>query len=234
MSNHLKRLAAPRVWKIPRKKYTFVPKPSPGPHAADSSIVLLIALRDMLHVGDNRREIKKILASRQVKVDGRVITDVKFPVGLMDVVSVGDTHYRVIYDVRGNMRLVEIPHDHADWKLVRVENKTVVKGGKIVLNLHDGRNIMLDENQYKTGDVLKIKVPTQEIIGHFPMREGSVAIITGGVHRGQVAHIKEYIVTKGATENMVRFEEGFETVKSNVFVVGVGKPEVTIPEVTAL
>ncbi|NPA76100.1 MAG: 30S ribosomal protein S4e [Euryarchaeota archaeon] len=234
MSNHLKRLAAPRMWKIPRKRYTFAPKPSPGPHSAESSIALLIALRDVLHVGDNRREVKKILASRAVKVDGRVITDLKFPVGFMDVVTVGDKNYRAMYDVRGNLRLVEIPEDHAEWKLVRIENKTVVKGGKIALNLHDGRNILLDENKYKTGDVLKIKVPTQEIIGHYSLQEGSVAIITGGSHRGQVAHIKEYRVTRNPTENIVLFEEGFETVKRNVFVVGVGKPEVTIPEVSAL
>ncbi len=234
MSNHMKRLAAPRMWKISRKRYTFAPKPAPGPHSAESSVVLLIALRDMLHVGDNRREIRKILASRAVKVDGRVVTRPNFPVGFMDVVTVGDKSYRMMYDVRGNFRLVEIPEDHAEWKLVRIENKTVVKGGKIVLNLHDGRNILIGENKYKTGDVLKIKVPTQEIIGHFPMKEGSVAIITGGSHRGQVAHIKEYRVTKNSTENTVAFEEGFETIKSNVFVVGTGKPEVTIPEVSAL
>ncbi len=234
MSRHLKRLAAPRIWKIPRKEYPFAPKTIPGPHPADRSVPLLIVLRDLLRVADNRREAKKILSSRAVKIDGKVRTDLKFPVGFMDVVTVGDKHYRALYDVRGKIRLVEIPEDHAEWKLVRIENKTAVKGGKIVLNLHDGRNIMLDENKYKTGDVLKIKVPTQEIVEHYPLQEGSVAMIIGGSHRGQLAHIKEYRITKSPSDNIVAFEEGFETIKRNVFVVGVGKPEVMIPEVSAL
>jgi len=236
MSRHMKRLTAPKVWVIPRKEYPFAPKPSPGPHPTDKSLPLLIVLRDMLHLGHNRREIKKILAQRVVKVDGRVITDLKFPVGFMDVVSIEtlDKNYRVLYDSRGKLRIVEIPEDHAEWKLVRIENKTAVKGGKIQLNLHDGRNIVLEENKYRTNDVLKIKVPSQEIIAHYPLAKGSVAMIIGGKHRGKLLHVEEYVVIRGPQENIVRFEEGVETTKSNVFVVGIGKPEVVIPEVSAL
>ncbi len=236
MSDHVKRLAAPRTWPIARKKYPFAPKVSPGPHGAHESIPLLVVLREILGIASNKREAKKILNSRKVRVDGRVVRDVKFPIGFMDVISIGDInkHYRAVYDVNGNMRIVEIPEDHAGWKLVRIENKSVVPGGKIQLNLHDGRNILLDENKYKTGDVLKIKLPTQEILSHYPLAEGSVAIVTGGTHRGRVAHIKEYVVVRSPQDNMVRFEEGFEIPKRYVFVIGVGKPEITIPEVSAL
>ena len=234
MSKHLKRLAAPRIWKIPRKEYPFAPKPSPGPHPADRSLPLLIILRDVLQVADNKREVKKILSSRLVKIDGRVIRDIKFPVGFMDVITVGNTNYRALYDVNGRITLVEIPEDNARWKLVRIENKRMLKGGKIQLNLHDGRNILLGENKYSTGDVLKINVPSQEIIEHYPLSEGSVAMVIGGKHRGKLAHIKEYRITRSPNENVVVFEEGFETTKSNVFVVGIGKPEVTIPEVSAI
>ncbi len=236
MSEHIKRLAAPRVWPIARKKYPFAPKASPGPHGARESIPLLIVLRDILGVVNNKREAKKILNSRKIKVDGRVIRDVKFPIGFMDVISIADINknYRAVYDVHGNMRIIEIPDDNAEWKLVKIENKKVVPGGKIQLNLHDGRNILLDENKYKTGDVLKIKLPTQEILAHYPMAEGSVALVTGGTHRGKVVHIKEYVVVRSSQDNIVRFEEGFEIPKRYVFVIGIGKPEITIPEVSAL
>ncbi len=236
MSDHIKRLASPKIWPISRKMYPFAPKTSPGPHPAESSVPLLIVLRDMLKVAQNKREAKKIVSARKVKVDGRVITDIRFPIGFMDVISIPDMgkNYRMVYDVNGNLRVVEIPDDHAEWKLVKIRNKTVVRGGKIQLNLHDGRNIILEENKYKTGDVLKIKIPTQEIIGHYPLDQGSVALITGGKHRGKIVHVKEYVVVRGPQDNMVRFEEGFETTKSNVFVIGVGKPEITIPEVSAL
>ncbi len=236
MSKHMKRLTVPRMWVIPRKEYPFAPKPSPGPHPKDRSVPLLIVLRDMLRVGYNRREVKEILNSRVVKIDGRVITDIKFPVGFMDVISIDtlDKHYRALYDINGKLRVVEIPKEHATWKLVRIDNKTMVRGGKLQLNLHDGRNVLVDEDRYSTGDVLKINVPSQEIVAHYPLAPGSVAMVIGGKHRGKIVHVKEHVVIKGPQENVVRFDEGFETTKSNVFVVGIGKPEVTIPEVSAL
>ncbi len=234
MSRHMKRIASPKIWKIERKVYPFAPKTSPGLHSIKKSLPLLIVLRDILHLGDNRREIKKIVRERIVKIDGRVIKDLKFPVGFMDVLSVGDKNYRALYDVTGRIKIVEIPEEHSEWKLVRIENKRMVKGGRIQLNLYDGRNILTDENKYKTSDVLKIKIPTQEIIEHYPLAKGSVAMIIGGKHRGEIAHIEEYIVTKSIEDNIVRFEEGFETNRRNVFVVGVGKPEVVIPEVSAI
>ena len=236
MSKHIKRLAAPRMWIIPRKEYPFAPKPSPGPHPAERSLPLLIVLRDILKLGQNKREIKKIVSSRVVKVDGKAVTDIKFPIGFMDVITIDTLNqsYRALYDVSGKLRIVEIPEDHAEWKLVRIDNKTAVKGGKIQLNLHDGRNIVLEENKYKSSDVLKIKVPSQEIIAHYPLAKGSVAMIIGGKHRGKVMHVKEYVVVRGPQENIVRFEEGVETTRNNVFVLGVGKPEVVIPEVSAL
>ena len=71
-------------------------------------------------------------------------------------------------------------------------------------------------------------------MNHYPLVKGSVAMIIGGQHRGQLAHVEEYVVTKSVKDNIVRFEEGFETNRRNVFVVGIGKPEVVVPEVNAL
>jgi len=43
----------------------------------------------------------------------------------------------------------------AEWKLCRIQNKTIVKGKKVQLNLHDGKNKLVEKDEYKTGDVLK-------------------------------------------------------------------------------
>jgi len=228
-----KRLAMPKIIKIPRKEKKWAPTTIPGPHSKEKSIPLVIAIRDILKFADRAKEAKKIVARRDVLVDQRVVRDHRFPIGFMDVVSFPkiNKHYRVLYDVKGNIRLVEIPEENANWKLVRIENKTRVKGGKIQLNLHDGRNILLDENKYKTGDVLKIEIPSQKILDHFPLEKGSIAMVIGGKHRGKLGHIKDYIITRGPQPNIVRFEEGFETIKENVFVVGIARPEITVPEV---
>ena len=51
-----------------------------------------------------------------------------------------------------------ISESDAEWKLCRIENKTVVKGKKIQLNFHDGRNKLVDKEggwtvYHPTGDI---------------------------------------------------------------------------------
>ena len=106
----------------------------------------------------------------------------------------------------------------------------VVKGGKIQLNLHDGRNILLDKDQYKTGDVLQVSFENQKILGSFALESGAAALVSAGNHAGTVDTVSEYEVIKGPSENVVKFKSGTETVKSNVFVIGTGSPAITMPE----
>src|SRR3989475_699151 len=107
-----------------------------------------------------------LLIGRGVRVDGRAVTDPKFPVGLMDVLSFAATkaHYRMLVDTRGRMALVPIEEGDAKWKLCRVEDKTTVRRGKTQVNLHDGRNVLLEKDAYKTGATLKLHVPEQKLV----------------------------------------------------------------------
>lgn len=226
-----KRLTAPKAWSIPRKGYKWVISPSPGPHAVHRCIPLVLVLRDMLRYCDNAREAKSVVRSRKVRVDGRPVRDPSFPLGLMDTISIPDLgeHYRVLLDTRGRFQLVPIKDGDAEWKLVRIENKTVVKGGRIQLNLSDGRNI-LSKDGYSTRDTLKIALPGQEIMESYPFQQGSVALLIGGKHVGQVGNIAEVIVERSSRPNVVRFSEGFSTVQDYAFVVGKQKPVLALPE----
>ncbi|MFQ6060058.1 MAG: 30S ribosomal protein S4e [Thermoplasmata archaeon] len=236
MKKHLKRLAAPRSWPLPRKTHKWITKPSPGPHPQERSMPLSLILRDLLGHCDTAREAKRIIGSRAILVDGRVVRNHKHPVGIMDVISIPSLkkHYRFVLDPRGHLATVELTPKEAKWKMCRIENKTTVRGGLIQLNLHDGRNILLEENAYKTGDTLKIAIPAQKILSHYPLAKGNSALLIGGKHAGEIAHIEDYTPTRNPRENIVTFEEGFATVKDNVFVVGKKKSEVKIPTLQAI
>ena len=232
MTAHLKRLKAPRTWRIERKVAKWTVKPSPGPHPIERSIPLLLVVRDFLKLADTGKEARKIIAAREILVDGKARRDYKFPCGLMDVISIPkiNEHYRILFDRRGVLQLVKIDEERAKWKLCRIENKTMVRGGKIQLNLHDGRNIVVEENSYKTGDVVRISVPEQEILEVIPMEKGYLAMITGGRHTGQIAEIEEVIVTRSPMPNIVKLK-GFSTIKPYVFPIGKDKPLVQLPGV---
>lgn len=235
MSKHLKRLASPRTWTIPRKTEKWVVKPSPGPHPIERGIPLLLGIRDFLKLGNISSESKRIIGNGDVLVDGKVTRQYKHPIGLMDVVSIPklNLNYRILLDARGKLRFIKISKDKAKWKLVRIENKTVVTGGQTQLNLHDGRNILIKKDKYKTGDVLMINIPSQKILSHFSFEPGNLAMLIGGNHVGEFATITRYEEIKNPRPNIVYFE-GFSTIKDYVFIVGHEKPEITAPDVNVL
>jgi small subunit ribosomal protein S4e len=233
---HMKRMTAPRSWAVARKTSYWVSKPSPGPHGKLESVPLLSVVRDMLKLCDNSREARFIIGSRMLSVDGKVVTDYKFPVGLMDVVTIKKTEqgYRMLLDYKGRFQLLPIEANEMGWKLARVDDKTVIRGGKVQLALHDGRSIVLPKDQYKTGDVLKIDLPSQKIQKSFKLDKGSVALLIGGSHPGTLQTIESYQVRRGSAPNIVSFKEGFTTVKENVFVVGDKTPEIKLLEAKAV
>ncbi|MFA5860424.1 MAG: 30S ribosomal protein S4e [Candidatus Thermoplasmatota archaeon] len=238
MSLHMKRLASPRSWKIHKKSSTWVPKPTAGKHSIEQGVPLGIILRDYLKLVDTMTEAKRVLGNREVKIDGRVAVSHKAPVGLMDIVSVPKTNknYRVVLDSHGRVVLTEVTANEANWKFCRIEDKTTVSGGRTQLNLHDGRNIIVKEKTYKTGDVVKLAVPEQEIKAHYAFGQGMTAFITGGAHVGEFAKVQSVEVIRSPRPNLVALTSGetpFSTVKNYVFLVGKDKPEIAASEVSA-
>jgi small subunit ribosomal protein S4e len=248
MSKHLKRLASPRVWSIPKKSHVYATKQSPGPHPIEKSVPLLIMIRDVLGYCDTAREGRRIIGDRNILIDGRIVTDHKLPIGFMDVISLPKSkeNFRALLDSRGKIRPIRISKDRAAWKLVKIRNITTISKGKTQLNFHDGRNILVEKGKYKTGDVLKIDLPSQnktgdvlkidlpsqKIMDYYPLEKGNVAMIIGGKHAGQIATIENYKKIRGPKPNVIEFSEGFSTIKDLVFVVGKTKPEITVPEVS--
>jgi len=232
MSDHLKRLAAPATWPLKRKVSVWATKPSPGAHSIESSMPAAMVLRDMIKVCDTAREAKRIIGNRELFVDGAYIKSPKTPIGVMDTISIPkmNLNFRMLLTDKGKLTLVPITEDEAKWKLCRIENKTIVGGGKVQLNLSGGRNMVLDKNTYKTGDTLKIDVADQKVLGNYPMADGAVALIINGALAGKVETVAEQVVVKGPADNIVRFKSGIETVKRNVFVIGSSKPEIKLPE----
>jgi small subunit ribosomal protein S4e len=235
MSKHLKRLAAPRTYRLHRKEKTWTIKAQPGPHATEQSLPLGLIARDYLGLCDTYKEVKRIIAHGEILVDGAIRKNHKFPCGLMDVISVPkmQKNYRIMYDQNGKLALVPIEGADAHWKLCLIKNKTIIKGKKIQLNLHDGRNMIVDKDEYKTGDVLKISFKDSKVTEVFKFEKGTVSLIIGGSHIGQLANIKDIEMVASSKPNLAFMQgtEEFSTISNYVFPVGKTKPVISIPEV---
>jgi len=235
MSKHLKRLASPRTWIIPRKEDKWVVRASPGPHPIDRSLPLSLVVRDFLKIANINAEARRIIGNGEILVDGRVVRSYKYPVGLMDVISIPNLNlqYRVLLNRRGKLEFVKISKEEAKYKLARIENKTTVTKGTTQLNLHDGRNILLKKNKYNTGDVLKLSIPDQKIQTCYPFEAGNISMLIGGHHVGELATIARYEKIKNPKPNIVYFD-GFSTIKDYVFLIGHEKPEITMPDISVI
>jgi small subunit ribosomal protein S4e len=243
-SKHLKRLPAPAFWPIHRKEFKWVSKPKPGPHKKDRSFPLLLILREMLGLARTRREAHRLLSDKQVKVDGVARSEDNYPAGLMDVVEIPiiEKSFRILPIHRKGWGLHPIGDEEKGFKLCKIMNKTNVKGGNLQLNLHDGRNILLNigdpENMgkdvYKTHDVLKIGIPRSEILNHLPFDVGVLAIVENGKNRGRRGEV--VAIEKGEAPHQsivtLRDLEGdqFKTVLDYVFPVGKDEPWISLPE----
>ena len=243
-SRRLKALNTPGYWPILRKKHKWAVKPSPGPHPIEASLPLLIVVRDLLGLADTAREARKIISEGHVEVDGRVRKNYKYPVGFMDVVRVritGDLYRVLPYPVK-QIVLHPISEEEAGYKLLRVENKTIVKGGHVQLNLYDGRNVIIKvsdptkpvEDIYKTLGTVKLSIPRQEILDYYSFETGNVAIIVGGRNIGRVGRIVSYRKGIRKFRSVVTLEDvngvQFQTSMEHIFVIGKDKPEISLPE----
>ena len=231
---HLKRFKAPKHWPIHPKENKWTTKPNAGPHAIEGSLPLLLIVRDILGVADNAREAKRIINTGEILVDGRARKDYKFPVGFMDVIEIPKSEkvYRVLPDEKGRLILYPIAAENKDFKLCKITDKTTIRGGKTQLNLHDGRNQLVDK-EYKVGDVVILKVPEQEITDRIVFEKGTMGLITGGKHTGEIGRINKINITKSSMSNTVEMEtedkKTFLTLKDYVFVIGKEEPAIALP-----
>jgi len=223
-TKHLKRIAAAKAIPVTnRKATTWMLNPSPGPHAKKHAIPLGVLLRDILAVVKTAREAKKILSKRLVEVDGRVRTDIRFPVGLMDVISFNklNKHYRMLVDWKGRLVPMEIGKEEAASKIAKVVGKRTIRGGKLTITLHDGKNMVAD-NHVKVGDSVVLGLPKGELKQHLKSQKGARCLVSEGKHAGNIVKLKDIVIRKGSKPSEAVVESDgteFITVAQYLFVV---------------
>ena len=101
------------------------------------------------------------------------------------------------------------------------------------LNLHDGKNKLVEKDEYKTGDVLKISFKENKIDDVYRFDKGTVSMIIGGTHIGEIASIEEIQVVASSKPNLAKMkgEKEFSTIAEHVFPIGKTKPAIGLPEV---
>ena len=149
---HLKRLIVPRTWPLKRKGITFVARPQAG-KLHELAVPLIVAVRDMLGLCQNAKELTVMLHERGVEVSGKARKSKRYPVGLYEVITFvkSKKSYRLVLDDRGKLAFIEVKDPKLT--LVQITDKTTLKG-KTQLNGTNSTNILVDKDEYSTGDTI--------------------------------------------------------------------------------
>lgn len=196
---------------------------------------MVIFLRNRLKYALNYTDVMKICMMRQIKVDGKVRTDVTYPAGFMDVITIDKTgeSFRLLYDVKGRFVCHRIGADEAAYKLGKVKKVMVGKGSVPCVVTHDARTIRYPDPSISVNDTVVIDLKTGKINDFIKFDTGNTVMVIGGRNTGRVGiithrerHASSYDIVhiKDAAGN------SFATRLSNIFLVGRGnKAMVTLP-----
>jgi small subunit ribosomal protein S4e len=175
-----------------------------------------------------------ICAQRFVKVDGVVRTDINFPSGFMDVISIEKTNetFRLLYDTKGRFAIHRITPEEGKFKLLKIRKIAVGMKGIPYCVSHDGRTIRYPDPIIKAGDSVKFNLVTGKIEEHIKFESGVLAMVTQGKNLGRVGVVEHKEKHPGSFD-IVHLKDAaghkFTTRGANVFVLGHHTPVVSLP-----
>jgi small subunit ribosomal protein S4e len=198
-----------------RKGTAFVVKPN---RSFSKSLPVLIVLRDLLKVAQNRKETKNMIHMRNILINGKEVRDEKESVLLFDVITLvpSKSNYRLTVLKNEKFDTEEIKESEANTKIAKIIDKTTLKGKKVQINLSDGRNF-LSNIKCKTGDSILIDLKNKKIDKCLPLEENSKAIVFAGKHSGEKGKI-EKINKEGKTAEINTGKEKINVLIKQVMV----------------
>ena len=179
----MKRHSVPKRWPIPRKGTTFVVTPGFNPQRG---IPMLIILRDMLKICQNRKEVKRAINSKHILLNNKPVREDRNPALLFDTISIvpAKKHYRFSLSENGKYSLEEISEKELNQKITKVIDKKILKGKKVQLNLRDGNNFLSDV-KCNVGDSVVVNFKEKKIEKCLPLKDKVKIIVIEGKHAGK-------------------------------------------------
>lgn len=236
VKKHQKRLSAPSHLMLPKMAGVWAIRPSTGPHKMRECLPVAVILRERLNYALTKKECMQISMERCVKVDGKVRTDHRFPVGFMDVLELekSNDRFRILMDTKGRFVTHRIDREESQYKLCRID-KVYVSANKIpVAVTHDGRTLRYPDPAIKVNDTVRVNISTGKSSDIIKFDLGVLVMITRGHNAGRVGSLMHVERHEGSFDIVtIKDSKGntFATRLKNVFAIGNGtKPEISLPK----
>jgi len=153
-----------------------------------NSVPVVIAVRDMLKIAKNAKEVKEMIKMKVLKINGRAVADYRESIQLFNLFE-ADKLYVLSLLPTGKF-ILESTKDKE--RLCKVIDKKLISGNRIQLNLHDGSNV-LTKDKIKTQDSVYLDL-SGKIIKHAALEKGKQCTIISGKYigsKGKIESVKE-------------------------------------------
>ena len=202
-----------KFWPIPRKGSKYLARSN---HNQNESIPLVVVLRDVIKVVENKKELKSAINDKQVIVNGKEIREVNYPISLFDVIKIVSVKksFKTLLSDKNKFVFEEVSGKDSESKVFKVIGKKVLGKDKVQVNLLNGNNILM-KDKVKVGDsvVMGFDGKVDKVIG---MEKGKMGYVTHGKHTGHKGKIED-IVERGG-KKLVVIQDKDDKEKVNVWV----------------
>lgn len=184
---HLKRQKVPTSWPISRKGTKYIVKVASD---LNKGVPILVFLRDMLGVAQNKKEVKKAIHEKNILINSSFARNEKQSVVLLDRVTIVPSKktYVLRLNPLGKFEAHEVSESKANSKVSKIIGKKILKDKKVQLNLLDGRNVLSDV-KCKIGDSIEFDFKNKKVVKCIPLEDKSRALVFLGKHTGKEGDI---------------------------------------------
>lgn len=206
---HLKRNKIEKFWPIPKKgtKYMAV-----ATHNKKQAIPLLIILRDILKIAENKKEIKRLLNTGQILVNNKKIKDTNFPISLFDIITIPalKKNFKAVLSENKKIILKEVSDKEAEIKIYKVIGKRILKNKKTQLNLSQGKNIFSNE-KVNIKDSVVINLKDNKMMKILSLKKGGLVFVLKGKHSGIIGKLEN--ITLEGNKQIAEISKGKDKIK---------------------
>lgn len=216
----MKSLNSPAYYAISKKHNKYTTKQTCGKHSKERSIPLLLFIRDKLNLSDRKVEIIKIIKQGFIRVNGKIIKDYRFPIGLNDIINIDKLNksYKVSIDTKSHFAFEEIKGNETLSRICKVIRKYKVKNDIIMIGLHDGTNIKGSKDINVNDSV--IITNDKKISKVLALKKNAKCFIISGVHVGNIGTLNEIKNLENKKQVIIKKENNeFETSLKNIMII---------------
>ena len=172
-----------------------------------NSVPVIIAIRDMLNLAKNAKEVQKMINAKLLKINGRTVANWHESIKLFNIFDAGKPYELSLLSTG---KFVFNEAKEKNLRLTKVTGKTILPQNTIQLHLHDGSNI-LSKDKISIGDSLYLDF-SNKIKKHLPLEKGTSAICISGRNIGLLGKINEVNGKKA----LIKFKDREEAIELSI------------------